>query len=104
MPTLTHLALLDGGLAWHVVFETAPEDTGNIYYAFCQAIPLGEREAVPSAVGGGWRVQASAVNQRRLTSLLPGFGVRLEGLRRQGELFTQRITHGCAEGGWRDGE
>ena len=53
MPTLTHLALLDGGLAWHVCFETAPEETGNIYYAFCQAIPLAEREALPSAVGGG---------------------------------------------------
>ena len=90
MPTLTHLALLDSGLAWHVCFETAPEDRGNIYYAFCQAIPLAEREALPSGVGGnGWLVQASAVNQRRLESLLPGFGVRLEGLRRQGELFPQ---------------
>ena len=89
MPTLTHLALLDSGLAWHVCFETAPEDTGNIYYAFCQAIPLGERAALPSAAGGGWCVQASAVNQRRLESLLPGFGVRLERLRRQGELFPQ---------------
>ena len=87
MPILTHLALLDGGLAWHVCFETAPEDRGNIYYAFCQAIPLGEREALPSAVGCGWRVQASAVNQRRLGSLLPGFGVRLKGLRRQLEFF-----------------
>ena len=87
MPTLTHLALLDSGLAWHVCFETAPEDTGNIYYAFCQSIPLAEREALSSAAGGGWRVIASLANQRRLTSLLPGFGVRLEGLRRQGELF-----------------
>ena len=87
MPTLTHLALLDGGLAWQVIFETAPDDTGNIYYAFVQTIPLGERAALPSAVGGGWRVVASLSNQRRLESLLPGFGVRLKGLVRQMELF-----------------
>ena len=87
MPTLTHLALLDGGLAWHVCFETAPEDSGNIYYAFCQAISLGERAALPSAAGGGWRVVASLANQRRLTSLFPEFGSSLKSLTRQGELF-----------------
>lgn len=87
MPILTHLALLDSGLAWHVRFEAHPADSGNIYYAFCQTIPLAEREALPSAVGGGWRVVASLGNQRRLTSLLPGFGVRLERLTRQQELF-----------------
>ena len=87
MPTLTHLALLDSGLAWHVCFEATPEDTGNLYYAFCQAISLAEREALSTAIGGGWRVVASAVNARRLTSLFPEFGSRLKSLARQGELF-----------------
>ena len=88
MPLLTHLALLDAGAAWHLCFEQTATDTGNIYYAFCQALPLDERLALPSAVGGGWRVMTSPDNQRRLESLLPGFAARLEVLTQQGELFS----------------
>lgn len=87
MPTLTHFALLDGGCDWHVVFQRDSEDEGDIYYAFIQAIPLGEREALPHAAGSGWRVQASAANARRLTQLFPDFPARLQATRRQLNLF-----------------
>ena len=87
MPILTHLALLDGGLSWHGCFERAPAAVVNIYYAFCQAGPGLERAALPAAVGGGWRVNASGDNARRLTSLFPAFPARLDELTRQLPLF-----------------
>ena len=95
MPVLTHLALLDGG-AWHICFEMAPDDVGNIYYAFCQAIPGMERAALSAAVGGGWRVQASRDNARRLASLFPAFPAKLVELAQQLPLFTVPCNHESA--------
>ena len=94
---LIHLALLDGGTAWRVCFEQTDTDTGNIYYAFCQAVPLTDRAVLPSAVGGGWRIVASPANQRRLDALLPGFSARLDTLMRQGELFPSARSNVAAE-------
>lgn len=87
MPTLTHLALLDGGCTWHVVFTATDETDRQDYVAFCRAIPLGEREALPHHAGSGWRVQASGINAHRLARLFPDFPARLQTLRRQLELF-----------------
>ncbi len=90
MPKLTTLQCLDHGRAWHIGFEHRTEDNGNIYYAFCQAIPFTERSILPSAVGGGWRVVASASNARRLGSLFPDFATRLAALEQQGERCSTR--------------
>ena len=69
-----------------VMFERGEGDEGDIFYAFLQAIPGLERQAIHDGQGG-WRVLATPQNERRLASLFPDFAARRARLRTQLQLF-----------------
>lgn len=80
---LTRLEERDG--VFIMAFEREESDAGNIYYAFIQTIPGLEREELLD--GTGWKVVATAENERRLSSLFSDFRERLGNLRNQLSLF-----------------